>query len=91
MPRSGFKLTTSRLHSFYVAKVSHALNHSATEADLLEARSVLVLRVATAAVCVTLQSSPRDPGDPGGGVTHSISNVCALSVTADTLLATTRP
>ena len=29
VPRSGIELTTSRLHSFTVAKVSHALNHSA--------------------------------------------------------------
>ena len=28
----GIELTTSRLHSFIVAKVSHALNHSAMEA-----------------------------------------------------------
>ena len=29
VPRSGIELTTSRLHSLIVAKVSHALNHSA--------------------------------------------------------------
>ena len=28
VPRSGIELTTSRLHSFIMAKVSHALNHS---------------------------------------------------------------
>ena len=32
VPRSGLELTTSRLHSFIVAKVSHALTHSAMEA-----------------------------------------------------------
>ena len=32
MPRSGIELTTSRLHSFIMAEVSHALNHSAMEA-----------------------------------------------------------
>ena len=32
VPRSGIELTTSRLHSFIMAKVSHALNHSAMEA-----------------------------------------------------------
>ena len=32
VPRLGFKLTTSRLHSFIMAKVSHAHNHSAMEA-----------------------------------------------------------
>ena len=32
MPRSGIKLTTSRLRSFIVAKVSHAFTHSAMEA-----------------------------------------------------------
>ena len=32
MPRSGIELTTSRLHNFIMAKVSHALNHSAMEA-----------------------------------------------------------
>ena len=31
-PRSGIELTTSRLHNFIVAEVSHAFNHSATEA-----------------------------------------------------------
>ena len=35
VPRSGFELTTSRLHSFIVAKVSHAISHSATEAVVL--------------------------------------------------------
>ena len=34
VPRLGFELTTSRLHSFIMAQVSHALNHSATEAEL---------------------------------------------------------
>ena len=33
VPRSGFKLTTSRLHSFIMAEVTHALNHSAMVAD----------------------------------------------------------
>ena len=33
VPRSGLELATSRLHSFIVAKVSHALNHSATKAN----------------------------------------------------------
>ena len=33
VPRSGLELTTSRPHSFVVAKVSHALNHSATKAN----------------------------------------------------------
>ena len=32
LPRSGIELTTSRLHSFTMAKMSHALNHSAVEA-----------------------------------------------------------
>ena len=32
MPRPGVELTTSRLHSFIMAKVSHAHNHSAMEA-----------------------------------------------------------
>ena len=31
VPRSGIELTTSRLHNFIMAKVSHALNHSAME------------------------------------------------------------
>ena len=31
VPRSGIKLTTSRLHSFNMAKVFHAFNHSATK------------------------------------------------------------
>ena len=31
VPRSGIELTTSRLHSVSVAKVSHALNHSAMD------------------------------------------------------------
>ena len=31
VPRSGIELTTSRLHSFIIAKVTHALNHSAME------------------------------------------------------------
>ena len=31
LPRSGIELTTSRLHSFLVAKESYALNHSAME------------------------------------------------------------
>ena len=35
---SGIKLTTSRLHSFIMAKVSHALNHSAMEAELTTSR-----------------------------------------------------
>ena len=38
VPRSGFQLTTSRLHSFIMAKVSHALNHSAMEAELTTSR-----------------------------------------------------
>ena len=33
VPRSGLELTTSRLHSFNMAKVSHALNHSAMEVE----------------------------------------------------------
>ena len=33
VPRSGIELTTSHLHSFIMAKVSHALNHSAMETD----------------------------------------------------------
>ena len=32
VPRSGIEPTTSRLHNFIMAKVSHALNHSAMEA-----------------------------------------------------------
>ena len=36
VPRSGIKLTTSRLHSFLVAKVSHALNHSAVETQYVD-------------------------------------------------------
>ena len=35
MPRSGIELTTSRLHSFIMAKASHTLNHSAMEALFL--------------------------------------------------------
>ena len=33
VPRSGIELTTSRLHSFIVARVSHALNHSAMDCN----------------------------------------------------------
>ena len=46
-PRSGIELTTSRLHSFIVAKVSHTLNHSAMEAELTTSRlhSFIVAKV----------------------------------------------
>ena len=37
VPWSGIELTTSRLHNFIMAKVSHALNHSAIETNLLQA------------------------------------------------------
>ena len=35
VPRSGIELTTSRLYNFIMAKVSHALNHSARRASYL--------------------------------------------------------
>ena len=49
MPWSGIELTTSRLHSFIMAKVSHALNHSAMDAGgiIRRYRKVLFVRLLT--------------------------------------------
>ena len=44
MPRSGIELTTSRLRSFLVTMVSHALNHSATETVKTAKRVKTVIR-----------------------------------------------
>ena len=41
VPRSGLKLTTYRLHSFIMADVSHALNHSAMEANFGRSQGML--------------------------------------------------